>query len=69
MRYIVAVLYTFSWGGFAVQFDSGRIETLSARQLTNLVGAAGFDRLNAIAHRLAGHWHKLGAADQLPTIR
>jgi hypothetical protein len=55
----VAVLFTYSWGGYCVRYRDGSTETCSPRQLQRWVGDAEFARLNAIAHRLPGHWQKV----------
>jgi hypothetical protein len=53
---IVAVLFTYSWSGYCVRYRDGSRETFSPKQLLRRVGDAEFHRLNAIAHRLPGHW-------------
>jgi hypothetical protein len=49
----------FSAGGYTVRYRDETTESLSPKQLLDRVGEAGFHRLNAIVHRLPGHWHKV----------
>ncbi len=54
---IVAVLFTWSWGGFSVRYEDGRRESLSCGQLLEAVGADEYLRLSLLTAQLAGHWH------------
>jgi hypothetical protein len=59
MPTIVAILFTYSWGGYCVRYQDGTTETFSPKQLLDRVGEAEYFRLAVIAHRLPGHWHKV----------
>jgi hypothetical protein len=54
---IVAVLFTWSWTGFVVRYEDGRLETFSPGSLYREVGPDQYQRLSRIAHQLDGHWH------------
>jgi hypothetical protein len=56
MPTIVAILFTYSWGGYTVRYRDGTTESLSPKQLLARVGEAEYYRLAVIAHRLPGHW-------------
>lgn len=56
-RKISRILFTFSWGGYSLEFSDGSRDQLSPNQLLELVGETEYKRLNKIAHRLTGHWH------------
>jgi hypothetical protein len=59
MPTIVAVLFTYSWGGYTVRYRDGTTETFSPKQLRDRVGEAEFYRLHETAMKLPGHWHKV----------
>jgi hypothetical protein len=58
---IIAILFTWSWGGFVVRYQDGTLETFSPEQLLRKVGEEEYYRLNKIAHGggMTGHWHKV----------
>jgi hypothetical protein len=56
---IVAILFTWSWGGFVVRFRDGGQQTLAPGELRELGGETEYARLRAIAHRLPGHWRQV----------
>jgi hypothetical protein len=62
-RPITAILFTWSWGGFVVRYTDGAEESTSPGQLLRQVGAAEYDRLPRLAHRLDGHWQPVEEQD------